>query len=81
METHREWVVYSTAIEDRVLMLECANTGAFGIVRRPTKKEWAAAFYAPSHPYRWTGGDARVEIISTRDDLEPQHISKHDVPF
>jgi len=50
MNTEREWVVFSTALRDHVLMLECAKTGAFGIVRNPTKKEWGDAFHAPSEP-------------------------------
>lgn len=58
----REWVVFSSALGDHVLMLECNKTGAFGIVRHPTKKEWSKAFYAPKKPYRWLGGDHRVEL-------------------
>ena len=58
-----DWFVFSTAIRDVVLMLECQVTGAFGIVRKPTKEEWSEAFYASSNPYRWEGGDERVEIV------------------
>ncbi len=60
--TEREWYVFSTALADGVLMLFCKKTGANGIVRNPTKKEWSDAFYAPSNPYIWSEND-RVEII------------------
>ncbi len=58
----RDWWVYSTALASGALMLKCRKTGAEGVVRNPTKEEWAAAFWAPSHPYRWYGGDCRVEV-------------------
>lgn len=58
----RKWWVYSTAIANGVLMLECRETGEYGIVRNPSREEWAKAFYAPSNPYRWRGGDDRVEL-------------------
>jgi hypothetical protein len=58
----REWWVFSTAIANGVLMLECALTGAFGIVRDPTAEEWGAGYSAPSKPYRWLE-DGRVEVI------------------
>lgn len=60
----RDWMVFSTAISDGVLMLECQITGAFGIVRNPSKEEWSEAFHAPSNPYRWQGGDDRVEVVN-----------------
>ncbi|MEQ8511534.1 MAG: hypothetical protein RLN67_13840 [Algiphilus sp.] len=59
----REWWVISTSLVDAALILECDGTGALGIVRDPTKQEWSEAFHAPSNPYRWTGGDHRVEAI------------------
>lgn len=58
----REWWVFSTAIKDVVLMLTCAKTGAYGIVRDPSRVEWKAAFFAPTEPYRWHD-DSRVEIV------------------
>ena len=57
-----DWWVFSTALRDGVLMLTCKKTGAYGIVRDPTKKEWSDAFFAPSNPYRWQGGHHRVEV-------------------
>lgn len=58
-----EWVVISTALLEGALILVCAETGAYGIVRDPTKAEWSEAFHAPSNPYRWRGGDERVELL------------------
>lgn len=57
-----DWWVYSTAVGTGVIMVECQNTGARGIIRDYTKDEWAAAFYAPSAPYRWADV-SRVELI------------------
>lgn len=65
MDNLRDWWVVSTAVGTGVLMLECRITGKNGIVRNPTKEEWQAAFYAPSNPYRWSGGDERVEATGT----------------
>ena len=56
------WLVFSTALNDGVLMLICENTGSFGIVRNPTRREWEDAFDAPSKPYRWKGGYDLVEV-------------------
>jgi hypothetical protein len=82
MAIEREWVVFSTAVEDGVLMLECAKTGAFGIVRNSSKEEWSAAFTAPDSPYRWNGGDDRVELIHERGDkLSQQKVLFEDIGF
>lgn len=62
MATQYDWFVFSTALQDHVIMVECKKTGGFGIIRNPTKDEWGKAFYAPSNPYRWTGGNDRVEV-------------------
>lgn len=59
--TDKEWWVFSTALADVALLVHCPRTGATGVVRNPTKEEWAEAFHAPSNPYRWRGGDERVE--------------------
>jgi hypothetical protein len=48
-----DWWVYSTALKERWMMLRCSWSGATGTVRRPSEEEWAAAFHAPSRPYRW----------------------------
>lgn len=47
------WMVYSTAIDTCVLLVQCENCRATGIVPNPTKEEWTRAFYAPSAPYHW----------------------------
>ena len=56
-----EWVVFSTALADVCLMLECAECGAFGTVDDPTKEEWAEAFQASEEPYGWEH-NSRVTI-------------------
>ncbi len=48
-----EWVVFSTAINDGCLMLQCVMCGAHGSVDDPSADEWSEAFCAPSNPYRW----------------------------
>ena len=56
-----EWVVFSTALEDRCLMVQCVECGSHGAVQKPTKKEWSKAHHAPSQPYRWPE-DGRVDV-------------------
>jgi hypothetical protein len=56
-----EWVVFSTALADGWLMLQCIECGKHGTVEDPTKEEWSDAFSAPSRPYRWRD-DTRVTI-------------------
>jgi hypothetical protein len=58
-----EWVVFSTAIQDVCLMLQCVICGAHGSVDDPTAEEWSEAYHAPSHPYLWTAND-RVNVQS-----------------
>ncbi|WP_437191380.1 hypothetical protein [Planctomicrobium sp. SH527] len=48
-----DWMVFSTAIEDVCLLLECTKCRSMGTVDDPTEREWGDAFYAPSHPYKW----------------------------
>lgn len=48
-----DWWVFSTAIQDVVIMCQCRDCGAFGIVEEHSREEWGQAFHAPSHPYRW----------------------------
>ena len=56
-----EWAVFSTALKECWLMLQCVECGIMGTVEDPTKEEWAEAFHAPSQPYRWLD-DARVVV-------------------
>ena len=52
-----EWIVFSTALRDCSLMLQCVECGAMGSVVDPSEEEWSEAFHAPSRPYRWQDGD------------------------
>jgi hypothetical protein len=57
-----DWWVFSTAIQEVVLILVCRKTGSMGIVRDPTADEWRQAFYAPGKSYRWHD-PSRVEVM------------------
>lgn len=48
-----EWVVFSTALEEGWLMLQCVECGLNATVDDPSMEEWAQAFHARSKPYRW----------------------------
>ncbi len=48
-----EYVVFSTALEEGCLMLQCVNCGLHATVDDPSKEEWSEAYHAPSKPYRW----------------------------
>ncbi len=56
-----EWVVFSTALEEGCLMLQCVKCGAMGSVDDPSKEEWSEAYHAPASPYRWQDA-ARVRV-------------------
>src|SRR5947209_11816856 len=56
-----EWVVFSTALLDRCLMLQCVECRDWGVVEDPSSEEWSAAFHAASRPYRWCDA-ARVRV-------------------
>jgi len=58
---HHEWVVFSTALKERWLMLQCAKCGIMGTVEDPSEEEWSVAFHTPSRPYSWHD-DARVVV-------------------
>jgi hypothetical protein len=60
-EAGHEWVVYSTAVTEVWLMLQCVACGLVGTVEDPSKEEWSEAFHAPSSPYRWRDGSRVVE--------------------
>ena len=59
-----DWWVYSTAVEDHLILVQCHRTGTRGVVQNPTAEEWAKAFYAPSEPYPWMDHDRVI-----KDDL------------
>lgn len=48
-----EWVVYSTALAERWLMIQCVECGLMGTIEEPSVEEWTEAYHAPSRPYRW----------------------------
>ncbi len=56
-----EWVVFSTALKDVCLMVQCVQCGAMGTVDDPDEQEWSEAYYAPSQPYGWDD-DSRVTV-------------------
>jgi len=47
------WWVYSTAIADGTLEVECLKCKALGAVYEPTSAEWSKAYDAPDCSYRW----------------------------
>jgi hypothetical protein len=55
------WVVFSTALQEGWLMLQCTGCGLHGAVEDPTLEEWSRAYNAPSAPYPWTD-EARVTL-------------------
>ena len=59
-----EWIVFSTALTEGWLMLNCKECGAMGTVDDPTKEEWAEAANAPVKPYRWAD-NSRVTLRLT----------------
>jgi hypothetical protein len=62
--TH-EWIVFSTAVAERWLMVQCLHCGLHGTVNDPSKKEWTEAFDAPTKPYPWRD-QTRVVIHEER---------------
>lgn len=75
-----EWIVFSTAIIDRCLLLECTKCKAFGIVPHPTSEEWNAGFYAPEKPYRWYE-NSRVEIQTEKTETHNKNTREQTKPY
>ncbi len=71
-----EWVVYSTALMQGWLMLQCVECWAMGTIDTPTREEWSAAYYAPSRPYRWEDGTR----VTLRGQAAPRVIRAVDGP-
>jgi len=65
-----EWVVFSTALQEHWLMLQCVACGQHGVVEDPTRKEWCRAFSAPARPYRWRDS-ARVRVKGDLSNRQP----------
>ncbi len=61
LPSEHEWIVFSTALAEVRIMVQCVECGAHGTVDDPTKDEWADAFHAPSQPYLWDD-NSRVTI-------------------
>lgn len=70
------WVVFSTAVADGWLMLQCVDCGFHGVVKDPTKKEWSKAFRAPSRPYIWSD-ESRV-VCQPQVAREKQYVVRTD---
>lgn len=68
-----EWWVYSTAVVERVILVENRLTGERGYVSNPTRWEWGEAFHAPSHPYPWPDVD-RITIDFTTQRPENKWV-------
>lgn len=71
-DCNHEWVVFSTALQEVCLMVECVECGAFGTVDDPTSDEWRRAFRAPSRPYKW---DAK-ERVTVRGTPGMRHVER-----
>ena len=48
-----EWVVYSTALAEVWLMVQCVECNTMGTIDDPSTEEWSEASPASSNPYRW----------------------------
>lgn len=66
-----EWVVFSTALQEGWLMLQCVECGRHGTVNDPTREEWSAGYHAPSKPYRW----ADIRRVTVRKN-GPRYVAR-----
>ncbi len=73
---NHEWVVFSTALKEGWLMLQCVECGAMGTIDDPSTEEWSAAFLAPSRPYRWHD----LARVNERNHAAPRVIRTIDGP-
>jgi hypothetical protein len=69
-----EWVVFSTAIEEGWLMLQCVECGLNATVDDPSREEWRQAFHAPSKPYRWH--DENRVVIHDEKPADQPYVQK-----
>jgi len=87
-----EWVVFSTALSEGWLMVQCVDCGEMGTVEDPSTHEWKRAFHAPSCPYRWherervrSRGKARAHVVRRENgapcDCPEQCQQKQNQPF
>ena len=56
-----EWAVFSSAVDDKAILVQCVECLAIGTVGDPTEDEWERAYHSPSRPYRWDD-DGRVTV-------------------
>lgn len=68
-----EWVVFSTALAQGWLMLECPHCLAHASVDDPTQEEWETAFHAPSEPYIWNDAK-RVTVRGEYPNVDCLHV-------
>ena len=73
-----DWVVFSTALREARLLLQCVECGAMGTVDESTTDEWAEASSAPSNPYRWQ--EAKRVTALEPSTSEPYVVRANDGP-
>lgn len=61
-----EWFVMAAVTSTVSLDVQCVRCQIWGIVRDPSKEEWANAFGAMENPYEWPHKD-RVEFTEARE--------------
>ncbi len=70
-----EWVVFSTAVDDEMLLVQCVKCLAIGTVNDPSRDEMQVAFHSPSRPYRWDDDDR----VTVRDnDIRVPYVIRAD---
>lgn len=65
-ETEQEWVVYSTCLSNKTLLVQCVETLQTGTVVGPSPDEWERASNAPSQPYRWND-QSRILVYKVQE--------------
>lgn len=77
-EAHaHSWVVFSTALSEVWLMVQCCDCGLHGAVIDPSAEEWSDAFTAPSNPYLW---DDETRVVAHPEiPREPREVFRTDL--
>lgn len=78
-DCQHNYMVFSTALTEGWLMLQCRECGAHATVEKPTPAEWQAAFHAPSAPYPWPHNDRvtpHPEVPRTRGPFAPSGTAR-----
>ncbi len=57
-ECNHQWIVFSTALAEAAILVECAKCNDRGSIPRQhsTKQDWSEAFHAPSDSYPLRAG-------------------------